>query len=66
MRTLGIGGLVLFVCAGVVFALSRAPWAATAALVGCGELVASWRLLDKADRAASCELGIPQWMLEEE
>lgn len=66
MRALGITGLLLLVCAGAAFALTRAPWAAAGALVGCGELVASWKLLEKADHTASCELGIPSWMLEEE
>lgn len=64
MAGLGILGFLGMVIGAVGYILLGSLWAALAAGVGLGMVVASWAVMTKEDKANEEKLGIPTWMKE--
>lgn len=64
MTIVGILGFLGMVIGAVGYILLGSLWAALAAGVGLGMVVASWAVMAKEDKANEEKLGIPTWMKE--
>lgn len=64
MTIVGILGFLGMVIGAVGYILLGSLWAALAAGVGLGMVVASWAVMTKEDKANEEKLGIPTWMKE--
>ena len=64
MAVMGILGFIGMVIGAAGYILLGSLWAALAAGVGLGMIMASWAVMTKEDKANEEKLGIPAWMKE--